>query len=102
MQKAGNDGLITVEEAKDIKTELDVVEGMQFDQGYMSPYFITSTEKMTTEWDRSYVLIHEKKLSGMQPLLPLLEAVAQSRRPLLMVVNKLRGEGGSGEGARLQ
>jgi chaperonin GroEL len=82
MQKVGNEGVITVEEAKGIETELDVVEGMQFDCGYMSPYFITNAEKMNIELDQPYVLIHEKKLSGLQSLLPLLEAVAQSGRPL--------------------
>ena len=80
MQKVGNEGVITVEEAKGIQTELDVVEGMQFDRGYMSPYFITNAEKMTVELDQPYILIHEKKLSGLQVLLPLLEAVAQSAR----------------------
>src|SRR3954469_14536167 len=85
MQKVGNEGVITVEEAKGMVTELDVVEGMQFDRGYMSPYFVTNAEKMVVELDQPYILIHEKKLSGLQTLLPLLEAVAQSGRPLLIV-----------------
>jgi chaperonin GroEL len=92
MQKVGNEGVITVEEAKGIQTELDVVEGMQFDRGYMSPYFITNAEKMTAELDQPYILIHEKKLSGLQPLLPLLEAVVQSSRPLLIVAEDVEGE----------
>jgi chaperonin GroEL len=92
MQKVGNDGVITVEEAKGMQTELDVVEGMQFDRGYMSPYFITNAEKMTIELDQPYILIHEKKLSGLQPLLPLLEAVAQSGRPLLVIAEDVEGE----------
>ncbi len=92
MQKVGNEGVITVEEAKGIATELDVVEGMQFDRGYVSPYFITNAEKMTVELDQPYILIHEKKLSGLQPLLPLLEAVAQSGRPLLIIAEDVEGE----------
>src|ERR1700685_1907049 len=92
MQKVGNEGVITVEEAKGIQTELDVVEGMQFDRGYMSPYFITNAEKMTVELEQPYILIHEKKLSGLQPMLPLLEAVAQSGRPLLIVAEDVEGE----------
>ena len=92
MQKVGNEGVITVEEAKGMQTELDVVEGMQFDRGYMSPYFITNAEKMNIELDQPYILIHEKKLSGLQPLLPLLEAVAQSGRPLLIVAEDVEGE----------
>ena len=92
MQKVGKEGVITVEEAKGMLTELDVVEGMQFDRGYMSPYFITNAEKMTVELDQSYILIHEKKLSGLQVLLPLLEAVAQSGRPLLVVAEDVEGE----------
>jgi chaperonin GroEL len=92
MQKVGNEGVITVEEAKGIQTELDVVEGMQFDRGYMSPYFITNAEKMTVELEQPYILLHEKKLSGLQPLLPLLEAVAQSGRPLLIIAEDVEGE----------
>jgi chaperonin GroEL len=92
MQKVGNEGVITVEEAKGIQTELDVVEGMQFDRGYVSPYFITNAEKMVAELDEPYVLIHEKKLSGLQPLLPLLESVVQSGKPLLIVAEDVEGE----------
>ena len=92
MQKVGNEGVITVEEAKGIQTELDVVEGMQFDRGYMSPYFITNAEKMNVELEQPYILIHEKKLSGLQSFLPLLEAVAQSGRPLLIVAEDVEGE----------
>jgi len=92
MQKVGNEGVITVEEAKGIQTELDIVEGMQFDRGYMSPYFITNAEKMTVELEQPYILLHEKKLSGLQPLLPLLEAVAQSTRPLLIIAEDVEGE----------
>src|SRR3954467_665892 len=92
MQKAGNEGVITVEEAKGMETELEVVEGMQFDRGYLSPYFITNTEKMTVDLDNPYVLIHEKKLSGLQTLLPLLEAVVQSGRPLLIIAEDIEGE----------
>ena len=92
MQKVGNEGVITIEEAKGMLTELDVVEGMQFDRGYMSPYFVTNAEKMNIELDQPYILIHEKKLSGLQPLLPLLEAVAQSGRPLLVIAEDVEGE----------
>ncbi len=92
MQKVGNEGVITVEEAKGIETELDVVEGMQFDRGYSSPYFITNAEKMTADLDNPYILIHEKKLSSLQPLLPLLEAVVQSGRPLLIIAEDVEGE----------
>jgi chaperonin GroEL len=92
MQKVGNEGVITVEEAKGIQTELDVVEGMQFDRGYMSPYFITNAEKMNIELENPYILINETKLSGLQPMLPLLEAVAQSGRPLLIVAEDVEGE----------
>jgi chaperonin GroEL len=92
MQKVGNEGVITVEEAKGIQTELDVVEGMQFDRGYVSPYFITNAEKMVADLDQPYILIHEKKLSGLQPMLPLLEAVVQSGRPLLIIAEDVEGE----------
>ncbi|WP_424139578.1 chaperonin GroEL [Roseomonas chloroacetimidivorans] len=92
MRKVGNEGVITVEEAKGIQTELDVVEGMQFDRGYVSPYFITNAEKMVAELDNPYILIHEKKLSQLQPMLPLLEAVVQSGRPLLIVAEDVEGE----------
>src|ERR1700710_289124 len=92
MQKVGNEGVITVEEAKGMETELEVVEGMQFDRGYLSPYFITNAEKMTVDLDNPYVLIHEKKLSGLQMLLPLLEAVVQSGRPLLIIAEDIEGE----------
>ncbi len=92
MQKVGNEGVITVEEAKGMDTELEVVEGMQFDRGYLSPYFITNAEKMTVDLDNPYILIHEKKLSGLQTLLPLLEAVVQSSRPLLIIAEDIEGE----------
>jgi chaperonin GroEL len=92
MQKVGNEGVITVEEAKGMQTELDVVEGMQFDRGYVSPYFITNAEKMVAELEEPYVLIHEKKLSGLQPMLPLLESVVQSARPLLIIAEDVEGE----------
>jgi chaperonin GroEL len=92
MKKVGNDGVITVEEAKSMATELDVVEGMQFDRGYLSPYFITNAEKMIVELEDALILLHEKKLSGLQPLLPLLEAVVQSGRPLLIVAEDIEGE----------
>ena len=92
MQKVGNEGVITVEEAKGMQTELEVVEGMQFDRGYLSPYFITNAEKMTVDLDDPYILIHEKKLSGLQVMLPLLEAVVQSGRPLLIVAEDIEGE----------
>jgi chaperonin GroEL len=92
MQKVGNEGVITVEEAKSLETELDVVEGMQFDRGYVSPYFVTNAEKMVAELDEPYILLHEKKLSSLQSLLPLLEAVVQSGRPLLIVAEDVEGE----------
>src|SRR5690242_2100660 len=92
MKKVGNEGVITVEEAKSLETELDVVEGMQFDRGYLSPYFITNAEKMVAELDDPYILLHEKKLSGLQAMLPLLEAVVQSARPLLIVAEDVEGE----------
>jgi chaperonin GroEL len=92
MQKVGNDGVITIEEAKGLETELDIVDGMQFDRGYLSPYFITDAEKMVVDLENPYILIHEKKLSGLQALLPLLEAVVQSGRPLLIVAEDVEGE----------
>ena len=92
MQKVGKEGVITVEEAKGLETELDVVEGMQFDRGYLSPYFITNAEKMITELDQPLILLFEKKLSSLQPMLPLLEAVVQSARPLLVVAEDVEGE----------
>src|SRR5881398_2495094 len=92
MQKVGNEGVITVEEAKSLETELDVVEGMQFDRGYLSPYFVTNAEKMIAELENPYILIHEKKLSGLQAMLPVLEAVVQSGRPLLIVAEDVEGE----------
>ncbi len=92
MEKVGKEGVITVEEAKGLVSELDVVEGMQFDRGYLSPYFITNPEKMTVELDNPYILIHEKKLSNLQALLPVLEAVVQSTRPLLIIAEDVEGE----------
>ncbi|MBV8736718.1 MAG: chaperonin GroEL, partial [Alphaproteobacteria bacterium] len=92
MQKVGNEGVITVEEAKSLETELDVVEGMQFDRGYISPYFITNAEKMVAELDEPYILLNEKKLSSLQSLLPLLEAVVQSGKPLVIVAEDVEGE----------
>ena len=92
MAKVGKEGVITVEEAKGLDTELDVVEGMQFDRGYLSPYFITNAEKMTVELQNPYILIHEKKLSDLQPLLPILEAVVQSSRPLLIIAEDIEGQ----------
>ncbi|MCH4090272.1 chaperonin GroEL [Acetobacter sp.] len=92
MQKVGSEGVITVEEAKGIQTELDVVEGMQFDRGYISPYFVTNAEKMTADLDSPYILIHEKKLSSLQPILPLLESVVQSGRPLVIIAEDVDGE----------
>ena len=92
MKKVGNEGVITVEEAKTAETELDVVEGMQFDRGYLSPYFITNAEKMVAELEDPYILIHEKKLSSLQALLPLLEAVVQAGKPLLIIAEDIEGE----------
>src|SRR5689334_21520996 len=89
MKKVGNEGVITVEEAKSLATELDVVEGMQFDRGYLSPYFVTNAEKMLAELEDPYILLHEKKLSNLQSLLPILEAVVQSARPLLIVAEDI-------------
>jgi chaperonin GroEL len=92
MQRVGNEGVITVEEAKSLHTELDVVEGMQFDRGYLSPYFITNADKMTCELENPFILLHEKKLSNLQTMLPLLEAVVQSSRPLLIIAEDVEGE----------
>jgi chaperonin GroEL len=92
MEKVGKEGVITVEEAKGLATELDVVEGMQFDRGYLSPYFVTNAEKMTVELDDPYILLHEKKLSGLQPLLPVLEQIVQAGRPLLIIAEDVEGE----------
>ncbi len=92
MQKVGNEGVITVEEAKSLDTELDVVEGMQFDRGYLSPYFITNADKMIAELDDPYILLHEKKLSGLQAMLPVLELIVQTGRPLLIVAEDVEGE----------
>ncbi|MEH6755072.1 MAG: chaperonin GroEL [Alphaproteobacteria bacterium] len=92
MQRVGNEGVITVEEAKSLTTELEVVEGMQFDRGYLSPYFITNAEKMICELDNPYILLHEKKLSSLQAMLPVLEAVVQSSRPLLIIAEDIEGE----------
>jgi len=92
MKKVGNEGVITVEEAKSLETELDVVEGMQFDRGYISPYFITNADKMRVEMEDPYILIYEKKLSGLQELLPLLEAVVQAGKPLLIIAEDVEGE----------
>ena len=92
MAKVGNEGVITVEEAKSLETELDIVEGMQFDRGYISPYFITNADKMRTEFDDAYILVYEKKLSGLQELLPLLEAVVQTSKPLVIIAEEVEGE----------
>ncbi len=92
MQKVGNEGVITVEEAKSLDTEVDIVEGMKFDRGYLSPYFVTNAEKMTAELDDAYILLHEKKLTGLQAMLPVLEAVVQSGKPLLIVAEDIEGE----------
>ena len=92
MEKVGNEGVITVEEAKSLHTELEVVEGMQFDRGYLSPYFVTNPEKMTCELENAYILLHEKKLSNLQAMLPVLESVVQSGRPLLIVAEDIEGE----------
>ena len=92
MQKVGNEGVITVEEAKTAETELEVVEGMQFDRGYLSPYFITNADKMLCELEDVYILLHEKKLSSLQAMLPILEAVVQSSKPLLIIAEDIEGE----------
>src|SRR5918992_1402402 len=86
------EGVITVEEAKGLETELEVVEGMQFDRGYLSPYFITNAEKMTVELEEPFILLHEKKLSGLQPLLPVLEQIVQAGKPLLIIAQDVEGE----------
>ena len=92
MQKVGNEGVITVEENKGFETETEVVEGMQFDRGYLSPYFITNADKMIAELEDALILLHEKKLSSLQPMVPLLEAVIQSGKPLLIVAEDVDGE----------
>jgi chaperonin GroEL len=92
MQKVGNEGVITVEEAKSLETEVEIVEGMQFDRGYLSPYFITNAEKMVVELEDAYILLHEKKLSGLQAMLPVLEAVVQAGKPLLIIAEDVEGE----------
>ncbi|MDA0340989.1 MAG: chaperonin GroEL [Proteobacteria bacterium] len=92
MEKVGNEGVITVEEAKSLETELDIVEGMQFDRGYLSPYFVTNSEKMICELENPYIMLHEKKLSNLQAMLPILEAVVQSSRPLLIIAEDIEGE----------
>jgi chaperonin GroEL len=92
MKKVGNEGVITVEESKSLETELDVVEGMQFDRGYISPYFVTNAEKMVAELEDPYILLFEKKLSGLQAMLPVLESVVQSGRPLLIIAEDVEGE----------
>ncbi|HWV54927.1 chaperonin GroEL [Pseudorhodoplanes sp.] len=92
MQKVGNEGVITVEEAKSLDTEVEIVEGMQFDRGYLSPYFVTNADKMIAELDDAYILLHEKKLSGLQAMLPLLESVVQSGRPLVIIAEDVEGE----------
>src|ERR1051326_2432562 len=92
MQKVGNEGVITVEEAKSLNTELEVVEGMQFDRGYVSPYFVTNADKMRVEMEDPYLLIYEKKLSGLQEMLPLQEAVVQAGKPLLIIAEEVEGE----------
>src|SRR5213594_4197900 len=92
MHKVGNEGVITIEEAKSLETELEIVEGMQFDRGYLSPYFITNAEKMICELDQPYILLFEKKLSSLQPMLPVLEAVVQAGKPLLIIAEDVEGE----------
>ena len=92
MQKVGNDGVITVEENKGLETETDVVEGMQFDRGYLSPYFVTNPDKMVADLEDCMVLLHEKKLSSLQPMVPLLESVIQSQKPLLIIAEDVEGE----------
>ena len=92
MQRVGNEGVITVEEAKSLESTLDVVEGMQFDRGYLSPYFVTNPEKMLCDLDDPYILLHEKKLTSLQTMLPILEAVVQTGKPLLIIAEDIEGE----------
>ena len=92
MQKVGNEGVITVEENKGLETETDVVEGMQFDRGYLSPYFVTNADKMTVELEDCMILLHEKKLSSLQSMVPLLEQVIQSQKPLMIIAEDVEGE----------
>ena len=92
MDKVGKEGVITVEEAKSLETTLDVVEGMQFDRGYLSPYFVTNAEKMVAELEDAYILIHEQKLTSLQPMLPILEKIVQSGKPLLILAEDIEGE----------
>src|SRR5205814_1497580 len=92
MKRVGNEGVITVEEAKSLETELEVVEGMQFDRGYISPYFVTNADKMRVDMEDAYILIYEKKLSGLQELLPLLESVVQTSKPLVIIAEDVEGE----------
>ncbi|MEP3280621.1 MAG: chaperonin GroEL, partial [Stappiaceae bacterium] len=92
MQRVGNEGVITVEEAKSLESDLEVVEGMQFDRGYLSPYFVTNAEKMQAELEKPYILLHEKKLSNLQAMLPILESVVQSSRPLIIIAEDVEGE----------
>ncbi|RMJ20527.1 Heat shock protein, partial [Aspergillus sp. HF37] len=92
MQKVGNEGVITVEENKGMETEVEVVEGMQFDRGYLSPYFVTNPDKMVADLEDAYILLHEKKLSSLQPMVPLLEAVIQSGKPLVIISEDVEGE----------
>jgi chaperonin GroEL len=92
MNKVGKEGVITVEEAKGLETELDIVEGMQFDRGYLSPYFVTNPEKMEVNYDDPYILIHDKKISNMKELLPILEQIAKMGKPLLIIAEDIEGE----------
>jgi chaperonin GroEL len=92
MEKVGKEGVITVEEAKSMETALEIVEGMQFDKGYVSPYFVTDPEKMETHLEDAYLLLHEKKISGMKDMVPLLEQVAKSGKPLLIIAEDIEGE----------
>ena len=92
MEKVGKDGVITVEEAKSMETSLDIVEGMQFDRGYLSPYFVTDAERMETNLENAYILLHEKKISNMRELLPILEQIAKMSRPFLVIAEDVEGE----------